>query len=118
MEEKILTGCAWSSCDDMEFHYKITLTKENVLAVIKLMDTYKALKQANPDMELHELVAWDDCVEIFNDEECTDEQRCDVCKVRVDTDMCVWELKDKYCSNVYETMDITRSDLEDLFKEG
>jgi len=114
--EKIFTGDAWSSDEDMAFYYRITLTKENAQRIVKLMDTYKAVKESNKELDLHELVAWDDSVTIFTDEAMndSDEQLCDVCKVRADVNGVVWELKDKYCAMVYETMDLMRSDIEEV----
>ena len=119
-KEKVFTGDAWSTDDNQQFYYKVVVTKEDAIKIIKLMDIYKALTIAHADIEFHELTAFDNCGQIYNDEDMKDkdEQLCDYCKVRVMSNGCLWELKDKYCTNVYETMDVMRSDLEELIKEG
>lgn len=117
MKEKVFTGDAWSSDDNQCFFYKITLTSDDAKRIIRLMDLYESLFNAHEDLDLHELVAWDNSAQIYNDEELTDEQYCDVCKIRVSCDAFCYELKDKYCANVYETESFNRDDLKELLED-
>ena len=104
----VFQGECWSTDDSNQYSYKVILTKANAKRLVKLMDIYKELLKSNPDIQLHELSAWDSCVQIFDDNEVI----CDVCKVRVESNGVLWELKNKYSTDGYETEDLMREDIE------
>ena len=107
--QTVFEGDCWSTDDNINYTYELTITKPNAIRLVKLMDAHKALLLLAPEVKLHEISAWDNNVEIYEGD---NEVICDVCKVRVESNGVLWELKSKYSTDIYETEDVMRSDIE------
>lgn len=111
------TGDAWSSDDNFTCYFKMELTKQNAERLVKLMDLFKGIiGSSDKSLDLYEIVAWDDAVQIYEDDDFKNEVLCDVCKVRVSSNGVMWELKNKYNSDIYETEDVRREEIEEFIK--
>jgi len=109
----VFKGDCWSSDDNFEVKYVITISKKEAVRLIELMDIMKELKEKHSDKSLRLLSAWADNVEVFTGD---GEVDCDVCKVQVDSYGILYELKNKYNTDIYETGEILRSELEEIVK--
>lgn len=107
---KTFTGDAWSSDEYANFRYEVSIDKIRAGELIHAMDVVKALPT---DLDVNCLRLWDDNVQLYNGD---DEVLCDVTCARVMSDSVYWDMKDKYCANVYETLTVSREDLECIIR--
>lgn len=109
---KIFKGDAWSSDEYNQYTFRVKITKDNAVRLLKAM---AILETIPAELNVNCLRLWDDDSDISINNG-MDDIACDVACARVCVGHVYWDFKNKHTADVYETDVFSKESLQDIVK--